>query len=101
VGAAAGAGAPKSALKPGETAIVEPIATGASDEEFEIEFDEEPTEESGVPIALMDEPTTVDTEAAPAAEDPKPEVKGKKTEEVMADDAVADFLLDLKLDEEN
>jgi len=86
--------------KPGDTAIVEPIATAEADDGFEIEFDEEPLESAPVPTAEMDEPEAAATGSAPVVprrEEPKSK---PKVEEVMADDAVADFLLDIKLDEE-
>jgi pSer/pThr/pTyr-binding forkhead associated (FHA) protein len=91
---------PRQTAKPGDTAVVQPVSSGESDDEFEIEFDDEPSETAPVPIAEMDdvEPATaVPTQAKSQAEEPK----GKgKSEEALAEDAVADFLLDIKLDEE-
>jgi pSer/pThr/pTyr-binding forkhead associated (FHA) protein len=92
---------PRQTAKPGDTAVVQPVSSDASDDEFEIEFDDEPSETAPVPIAEMDdaEPATaVPTPAKSQAEEPKG--KGKQ-EEALAEDAVADFLLDIKLDEED
>jgi len=90
------------ASKPGDTAIVEAVAVDA-EEEFEIEFDEgEPAELAAIeaiPLADVDEspapPAPKKTPAAPAAETPAAPA-AKKGE----DQAVADFLLDLNLDDE-
>jgi predicted component of type VI protein secretion system len=89
------------AAKPGDTAVVDAVAVG-DEEEFEIEFDEGtavaeieaiPLEEDAqASAALADQ----GSEAAPAAEKPTAKTAGNKTE----DDAVAQFLLDLNLDEE-
>lgn len=92
---------PRQTAKPGDTAVVEPVSNSAADDEFEIEFDEEPSETAPVPIAEMDdmEPATaVPTQAKAKTEEPKG--KGTKDDE-MGEDAVADFLLDIKLDEED
>jgi hypothetical protein len=88
------------AAKPGDTAVVE--ALPADDEEFEIEFDEGDAtavpEIEAIPLAEPDEaPATPKPAAAPAAEKaaPKPAAAPK-----AEDDAVAQFLLDLNLDDE-
>jgi pSer/pThr/pTyr-binding forkhead associated (FHA) protein len=90
-------GAAKAAVKPGDTAVVEPVGAGASDDEFEIEFDDEPESPTAVATAQLDEPAP----AAAAAPANKPAAAAEpKSEEAMADEAVADFLLDIKLDDE-
>jgi predicted component of type VI protein secretion system len=98
-----------SGAKPGDTAVVEALPAGDEDE-FEIEFDEggpEPEVDS-IPLA---EPEPEPAPAKPAAkgdgnrkppvETPAPKAApkpaGKPKEE---DEAVAQFLLDLNLDEE-
>ncbi len=98
-----------SSPKPGDTAVVEALPIGDEDE-FEIEFDEgtaEPEIES-IPLAEP-EPTPVAANPSPAGDGnrkavsqptpakPAPQPAGKPKEE---DDAVAQFLLDLNLDEE-
>ncbi len=90
--------------KPGDTAVVEAVAV-EDEEEFEIEFDEgEPdatADIEAIPLADVGEAPApapaapkkaAEKAAAPAAEKPA----AKKGE----DDAVAQFLLDLNLDEE-
>jgi pSer/pThr/pTyr-binding forkhead associated (FHA) protein len=93
--------------KPGDTAVVEAIPVAAEDdEEFEVEFDEQesPAGADVIPLADQDAPTTITkpaakapaAAAAPAAESaPRPAAKPKQEEE-----AVAQFLLDLNLDED-
>jgi pSer/pThr/pTyr-binding forkhead associated (FHA) protein len=93
------------ASKPGDTAVVEALPVD-DDEEFEIEFDEdEPTAEAAIeaiPLADTDAP------AAPAAAIPKKAAAPPAAEKAPAkpagdkveDEAVAQFLLDLNLDEE-
>ena len=87
--------------KPGDTAVVEAVAVDA-DEEFEIEFDEgEPTADiDAIPLADAVEapapPPPKPATAAPAAEKAAAKPAGKKGE----DEAVAQFLLDLNLDDE-
>lgn len=87
--------------KPGDTAVVEAVAVD-DEEEFEIEFDEGETAATAdidsIPLADAVEapaPAAPKPAAAPAAEKApaKPAGKGE-------DDAVAQFLLDLNLDEE-
>ncbi len=95
--------------KAGDTAVVDAIAADESDhEEFELEFDDaEPAPEiEGIPLADDDStlkvgimpasPAAAAQAAKPAAAQatPAPQSKGE------ADDAIADFLLDLKLDDE-
>ncbi len=83
--------------KPGDTAIVEAAAIEA-DDEFEIEFDEgEPaTPAAAIPLA--------DEQAAPAAPAKKPAAAASPAPKPGPakgdDDAVAQFLLDLNLDDE-
>jgi predicted component of type VI protein secretion system len=116
--------------KPSDTAIAEGIAVAeaASEDEFEIDFDEEPTvaasadvlDDFDLDLDLDDAPAdaAVPVEAAPAPVPPKkpasladsikpappkkePEAPQPKEEPAMADDAVADFLLGIKLDDED
>jgi predicted component of type VI protein secretion system len=83
--------------KPGDTAIVEAVAVDA-DDEFEIEFDEGEPAAPAAAIPLADE------EAPPPAAPKKPaaaEAPASKPAPAKADDeAVAQFLLDLNLDDE-
>jgi len=79
--------------KPGDTAVPIPTVTpGAASDEFEIDFDDEPlpaSEEKTVAVKPGAKPTP-----APEAID----LPGG--DEPIADDAIADFLLDLKIDDE-
>jgi pSer/pThr/pTyr-binding forkhead associated (FHA) protein len=88
--------------KPGDTAVVEAVAV-EDEEEFEIEFDEgEATAEAAIeaiPLADVDEspaPAAPPKAAAPAAEKAPAKPAASKGD----DDDVAQFLLDLNLDEE-
>ncbi len=99
--------APASEGKPGDTAVVEALPMGEEDE-FEIEFDEEVVEPEldSIPLAEPD--------SAPAKPAPKGDGNRKPVVEVAApkeapqsaakpkveDEAVAQFLLDLNLDED-
>jgi pSer/pThr/pTyr-binding forkhead associated (FHA) protein len=84
--------------KPGDTAVVDAVAV-SDEEEFEIEFDEG---ESGggadieaIPLAEIEE--------APAATTPKPAAEkptAKPAAAKVEDDAVAQFLSDLNLEDE-
>jgi predicted component of type VI protein secretion system len=97
--------------KPGDTAVVEAVAIEADEEEFEIEFDEGPTvDPDAIPLADVDEapaapPAPKKADAAPAAA-PKAPAAEKATAKPAAgkgkgeDEAVAQFLLDLDLDDE-
>jgi predicted component of type VI protein secretion system len=92
------ASAPASAAsRPGDTAV--PLLTvtpGTSSDEFEIDFDDEPapaSEEKTVALKPGARP-------APAAAKPDPASVLETTDEPIADDAIADFLLDLKIDDE-
>lgn len=89
----------------GDTAVVAaaPGSTGGEDD-FEIDFDDEPSVEP-VPVEIDPEPIAVPAakaaapppRAAPAAVKKAPEVVPPASE---ADQAIADFLLDIKLDED-
>lgn len=104
---AASHAAPES--KPGDTAVVEAVAIGDEDE-FEIEFDEgEPEAEfETIPLAEAEGPPPAATPVAkgdgnrkpvvpPPARMTGPEPAAKPKQE---DEAVAQFLLDLDIDEE-
>jgi len=108
--AKAGVAAPRAqaqpALKPNDTAVVEAVAADSSnDVEFDIDFDED----LETPEAFMDSeehsplsttpPPTAKTAPAPA---PAPAAKAapEPPPKDAADDAVADFLLDIKFDED-
>jgi pSer/pThr/pTyr-binding forkhead associated (FHA) protein len=88
------------AAKPDDTAFPTPTVTpGASSDEFEIDFDDdlEPaSEEKTVAVKPGAKP------AATAAGSPKPDPASviQTTDEPIADDAIADFLLDLKIDDD-
>jgi predicted component of type VI protein secretion system len=110
LGPARGAGA-RPASKPGDTAVVEAIPVAAEeDEEFAIEFDESdaPTALEAIPLADQEpaapagKPPTAKPAAPKGTAEPPPEpiatqpdAKSKAEEE-----AVAQFLLDLNLDED-
>jgi predicted component of type VI protein secretion system len=92
---------PQSA-KPGDTAVVDAVAV-EDEEEFEIEFDEGETVEAAVDAIPLEEEAEAsaaihheDEPAAPQAAPQKAASKPAKQE----DDAVAQFLLDLNLDDE-
>ena len=111
--------APAAAKKPTDKAVVEGVAVAEAipDDDFEIEFDEAPsgfgdTEDLGFEIEIDDALTTppaatatAESEkpapakpAAPKAKEPEPEPV--KEEAHVADDAIADFLSGIKLDDD-
>jgi predicted component of type VI protein secretion system len=101
-----------------DTAVVEAVAAPVSDDEFEIDFDDEPTVATGQPappkmddsfeIPFDEEPFPAQPAATPqpvSAQETKkePRVDTKKAAEpepAGADQAIADFLLDIKIDED-
>jgi pSer/pThr/pTyr-binding forkhead associated (FHA) protein len=91
--------------KPGDTAVPTPTVTpGAASDEFEIDFDDEPVadpEEKTVAIKPAAKPTLSPSPSAakPAAGAPAAAAVPESSEPI-ADDAIADFLLDLKIDED-
>jgi pSer/pThr/pTyr-binding forkhead associated (FHA) protein len=105
------AAAPAAAKAPTDTAVPEPVAVAEAipDDDFEIEFDESPSgydgaEDLGFEIELDDALTT------PPAAEPKPAAKpaaakAKEPEPApakeahAADDAIADFLSGIKLED--
>ena len=79
--------------KPGDTAVPTPIVTpGAASDEFEIDFDIEPESES--------EEKTVATKPKPSPAAKAVEADAPTIDEPIADDAIADFLMDLKIDDD-
>ncbi len=106
-------GPPSALSKPraGDTAVVDAIpAVDEEEEEFEMEFDDgEPVPEiEGIPLA-DEEPTQVGRQKAPpSAATNAPTASLPTTEKASApkpkagkeDDAIAEFLLDLNIDEE-
>jgi len=100
--------APATASKPkaGDTAVVEAIPAAEPEEEFELEFHaEEPEVELDVIPLADDEPARpaapvakAGKAAPPAAAKKSPEPAASKDDH--ADDAIAQFLSDLKLDED-
>jgi pSer/pThr/pTyr-binding forkhead associated (FHA) protein len=109
--------------KPSDTAVVDAVPVDASDDEFEIDFDDEPgvevsLAEDAIPIDIDDEPATAPA-PAPAAASPssKKTAEPEKTsgskkpsapspapvepEAHAAEEAIADFLLDIKIDDED
>lgn len=102
IGAAAPAGA---AAKPGDTAIAEAVLgldDEGDEEEFEIDFDDEPTETAAAAPAAAAQPSP---KAAPKPAEPAPAKKdldlGAEPSSELADEAVADFLLNIDLDDED
>jgi predicted component of type VI protein secretion system len=100
---------PVAAPKPkaGDTAVVDAIAVDESDreeEEFELEFDDaEPEPEiEGIPLADDDSTLTAGSKPASPAVAKQAAAQAAPAQEAkgVADDAIADFLLDLKLDDE-
>jgi hypothetical protein len=103
-GAAAQAG---SARKPGDTAIVAAIPAGAAardDEEFEVEFEEAEPDLDMIPLADQDISPPAPNRAAPqpqAAEPPTEQIAPQPAAKSKAEDeAVAQFLLDLNIDDD-
>jgi predicted component of type VI protein secretion system len=108
--APAATGGPAFKPKAGDTAVVDAIAVEQEDEEFEMEFDDgdpEPIVE-GIPLADEEPAKPVDRKPTPKAgkaatstnaptEAVMPAAKPKAGKE---DDAIADYLLDLNLDDE-
>jgi predicted component of type VI protein secretion system len=107
-----------------DTAVVEAISAPVSDDEFEIDFDDEPTVTSAQPAggADMDQSFEIPFDDGPAPgpppapaavpsstpsepkRDKKSEIKKPAEPEPVvqgADEAIADFLLDIKLDEDD
>ena len=81
--------------KPGDTAVPTPTVTpGAASDEFEIDFDDEPMP------APEEKTVAVKPDAKPPAPAKAAAAELPTTDEPIADDAIADFLLDLKLDDE-
>lgn len=90
------------AAKPGDTAVVDAVAVG-DEEEFEIEFDE--GDAVGEIEAIPLEENATASAAIHAGDEPAPSPAASKAASKPAaakgdDDAVAQFLLDLNLDEE-
>ena len=91
----------------GDTAIAEAILDDSSEDEFEIDFDEEPAKPvvQAVTRPPVEMPPPRPISAAPAAA-PKPLAPALEPEPVadgtpaMADDAIADFLLNIKLEDD-
>jgi predicted component of type VI protein secretion system len=95
------------AHKPGDTAIAE-AALGleaeepAPEDEFEIDFDSEPAGAAPSASAPKTEPPPLAGKPQPAAKDqPQPKAKAAEPKAAMAEDAVADFLLSIDLDDED
>ena len=101
----AGSAAQAAAPKPGDTAIPAPsVKPGAASDEFEIDFDDGTEPESSEEKTVAIKPNATKPIAAPAkpaaaAAAESVDLPGSETGE-MGDDAIADFLLDLKLDDE-
>jgi len=98
------------AAKPGDTAVVDAVAVG-DDEEFEIEFDEGAAvaEIEAIPLEDVAQASAAlhpdESAGAPAADKAKAEPSAEKATAKpgggkVEDDAVAQFLLDLNLDDE-
>jgi pSer/pThr/pTyr-binding forkhead associated (FHA) protein len=88
---------PVKAASPGDTAISEVLIDDGDDEGFELDFGEEPTTIPGV-----DPPRTVTVSPAKKST-PETDINAIPIDESteLNDDAVADFLLDLKIDEDD
>ncbi len=109
------AAAPAAAKSPGDTDLTGAIgvaeaAAVAADDDFEIEFDETPSAFGGddigfeielddaitAPAAAEPEPKPAPAKAAAKAKEPEPQPEEPP---VVADDAIADFLSGIKLDD--
>jgi pSer/pThr/pTyr-binding forkhead associated (FHA) protein len=97
------------ARKAGDTAVVEAVPVADDDEEFEVEFEaEEVTAAEGELIPLADEtpksvvPPSKPKAGPPAAKAPedKKAAEKPKAKDDKEDEAIAQFLLDLKLEDE-
>jgi pSer/pThr/pTyr-binding forkhead associated (FHA) protein len=91
------AGPAPAAKKPSDTAVAEAVLLeeGGDDEEFEIDFDDEPEAPAA---ASPDTPAA----AKPGAEpEPTATLPTSKAAPEMADEAVADFLMGIDLDDED
>ena len=109
-----------------DTAVAERVPASTDDEEFEIDFDDEPAaadaalNDDAIEIDIEDDFLPVDDDLVPLPAEPKPasplpqpppaETKKAPAPEPkpagaepseFADEAVADFLLDIKLDEDD
>lgn len=102
---------PVAAKSPGDTSISDALIDDGSEPEFEIDFDEEPAVESGpapapaaavaaAPPVMEPPPATKPAPAPELAPAPEPEPLAKDEAPAMADDAVADFLLNIKFEDE-
>ncbi len=98
-----GVGARPSAPKPGDTAVPSPTVTpGAASDEFEIDFDDGTEPESEEKTVAMKPGADKPAPSTPAKPATAAAIDLPATEEAgMGDDAIADFLLDLKLDDED
>ena len=89
----------KAAPRPGDTAVPAPKVTpGAASDEFEIDFDDIPEPASEEKTVAVKPKPTPEVKSAPAK--PNPAEPAPADEPALADDAIADFLLDLKLDDD-
>lgn len=90
---------------PGDTAVVEAIPVSAGDDdEFEIDFDDEPIEAAPTPApaqAVATPEAAPPTETTPSPKKKTPEPAPAAAEPELADEAIADFLLDIKIDEDD
>ncbi|SIO61205.1 FHA domain-containing protein [Singulisphaera sp. GP187] len=92
-------------LKPGDTAVVEAIPA-VEDDEFEIEFDVDVPSVETIPTvdevasAPADPELEAKTEPKPKPEPTPPSRTPAEPDKLLGDDAIADFLLDIKFDED-
>ena len=97
---------PDSKPKAADTAVLEAIAAEPEQEEFEMEFDDGDPEPEVEGIPLVDDdatpakPKPPATKAASTAAIPAKATAPSNPGDAKDDDAVAQFLLDLKLDDE-
>jgi predicted component of type VI protein secretion system len=98
--------APAPAAKPNDTAVTKasPAPADLSDDDFDLDFDEDMAEPDSLSDSSVEEKTTVTSKVAAPPPTPKPAAKPAEPEPADApsgvDDAVADFLLDIKFDED-
>lgn len=115
IGEAPSSGTPKATKAPSDTAISQAVSpSDSTDDEFEIDFEEDAVSAIGddaIPFDIAEEPEARPAPAkaeAPSAKAPDQteEYVSKKTEPAapqsdVADEAIADFLLDIKMDDDD
>jgi pSer/pThr/pTyr-binding forkhead associated (FHA) protein len=89
-----------STTKPGDTAIAEPVAAAVVDDAdiFEVSLDETETDSSPSPAPATLSPAVT---PPPPTRTPEPEPEPEDQPIELGEDAVADFLMDLNIDDDD